>query len=633
MANNYSQFDALMKKLIDGTIDKDNFNGTSLEKFAEHQDVFWDGLLQYLQYESDIAKIQHFGIRESDFNKSEIKKGIAEFINENCDLADDFLDSCLAQTDGHWNESYNAVLKYFNEMYGDTEIDETNIKVSDIVNANAGHSFESNVDIKWVMPWENMDKENYAEVRGNDKIVSVLDNRKYLQFTHLFDKYLRLLMPEYQRDVQVEDLNRNFWVIGQVLTGICSYLFNGESPLNELFDGMLDEITQLWENVLYLWTAFAIVSQYDKFMSIQSIVVPINAERKYIYYQRYDNYDRELNPTKENLENILASIWNSNKFLADNYKNSTVVIIPEIRENSYLENYYAKVIYPGAIVINRRYRMGLGQDENNATNQSIDIPFEDIQFYPFLIDDEMFSIEIKDDCSAAICNQDISSTLWGYTEKNFRYQFFSPFNGNIGSGADKIIAEIRTIFTNAQLTFSDYQHYTFNIDATVYDVPRVLAGEVDNKLCDINITDSTSSITINSNTPTPPPASVKIGKGHYRGENVSWQKIVEPTMSITIEKNWINVPYGENFEALIELVGKDKYNVEQVAKRKLFTSNGASSYTFDNLPSYDIYGEVMHYTATEIQQPEGNWNVVGMNIDINYNSVNKTATFTNTYQA
>jgi hypothetical protein len=45
MANNYSQFDALMKKLIDGTIDKDNFNGTSLEKFAEHQDVFWDGLL------------------------------------------------------------------------------------------------------------------------------------------------------------------------------------------------------------------------------------------------------------------------------------------------------------------------------------------------------------------------------------------------------------------------------------------------------------------------------------------------------------------------------------------------------------------------------------------------------------
>jgi hypothetical protein len=93
-------------------------------------------------------------------------------------------------------------------------------------------------------------------------------------------------------------------------------------------------------------------------------------------------------------------------------------------------------------------------------------------------------------------------------------------------------------------------------------VPRILAGEVNNKLCDIDITNSTSSIIINSNIPIPPTASVKIEKGHYRGENVSWQKVVEPTMSITIEKNWINVPYGENFNALIELIGKDKYNVE-----------------------------------------------------------------------
>mgnify|MGYP004419405303 CR=1 FL=1 len=49
-------------------------------------------------------------------------------------------------------------------------------------------------------------------------------------------------MPEYQRVVEVEDLNRNFWVIGQVLTGILSFLFDEESPLNGILNGILDEI-------------------------------------------------------------------------------------------------------------------------------------------------------------------------------------------------------------------------------------------------------------------------------------------------------------------------------------------------------------------------------------------------------
>ena len=49
-------------------------------------------------------------------------------------------------------------------------------------------------------------------------------------------------MPEYQRVVEVEDLDRNFWVIGQVLTGICAYLFEVDSPLKDLLRGMLDEV-------------------------------------------------------------------------------------------------------------------------------------------------------------------------------------------------------------------------------------------------------------------------------------------------------------------------------------------------------------------------------------------------------
>jgi hypothetical protein len=67
-------------------------------------------------------------------------------------------------------------------------------------------------------------------------------------------------MPEYERTVEIEDLNRNFWVIGQVLTGVLSFLFDEDSPINDLFNGMLDELAQLWENLLYLWVAFALIS-------------------------------------------------------------------------------------------------------------------------------------------------------------------------------------------------------------------------------------------------------------------------------------------------------------------------------------------------------------------------------------
>jgi len=40
----------------------ENFSGVALGAFAEHQDLFWDGLLQYLQNENDKAG-GVFGIR------------------------------------------------------------------------------------------------------------------------------------------------------------------------------------------------------------------------------------------------------------------------------------------------------------------------------------------------------------------------------------------------------------------------------------------------------------------------------------------------------------------------------------------------------------------------------------------
>lgn len=67
-------------------------------------------------------------------------------------------------------------------------------------------------------------------------------------------------MPKYIRNVEVEDLNRNFWAIGQVISIIDSYLFDEDGPYNKLFNDLLNEIAQLWENSLYLWATLSTIS-------------------------------------------------------------------------------------------------------------------------------------------------------------------------------------------------------------------------------------------------------------------------------------------------------------------------------------------------------------------------------------
>lgn len=168
MANNYSKFDAIMQELINGR-DVSHFDGNSLKEFIKHQDAFWDGLLHFMQNE-DTNYLGWFGVRQIDFPGSGVQS-VVEYINDNADLVDSFLDTCLNGTDTHWNESFNQLLEYFNTMYdNNSEIDSTNMKINDILNANAGNSFNSRYDEEWVIPWENIDEDNYSEVRGNDKM-------------------------------------------------------------------------------------------------------------------------------------------------------------------------------------------------------------------------------------------------------------------------------------------------------------------------------------------------------------------------------------------------------------------------------------------------------------------------------
>jgi len=140
---------------------------------------------------------------------------ITNYINSIKNKLADNTTGVTSGKDYFWNESVSSLLSYvllnFDNSIGDREI-VSNIKVSDIKNANAGNSFNGE---NWVQPWKNIDGNTYSDVRSTDKIESVLNNSTDLQFTRTagVDKWLRLIMPKYTRAVEVEDLNRNFWVI------------------------------------------------------------------------------------------------------------------------------------------------------------------------------------------------------------------------------------------------------------------------------------------------------------------------------------------------------------------------------------------------------------------------------------
>jgi hypothetical protein len=99
MATDYNEINEVIKELIDGdegtTID--NFSGASLKAFADHQDVLWDGLTKFLQDENNTNKLGHYGVRDLDFlsdgDPTQAVQSVVEFINNNADLVDTFLDS------------------------------------------------------------------------------------------------------------------------------------------------------------------------------------------------------------------------------------------------------------------------------------------------------------------------------------------------------------------------------------------------------------------------------------------------------------------------------------------------------------------------------------------------------------
>lgn len=205
----------------------------------------------------------------------------------------------------YWNQSVKNLWENWKNLDNDSEDDSNKIKR--VKNADAGWRFTGE---PYVNPDLNIDNEAYEKVRGDDKIESVLKNSKQMQYTHsqqqiegdakdqnkskyTYSKYIRLLMPKYLRRVEVEDLNRNFWVIAQTIGLISKYLLDPNSLLNKLLEGILKEIIQLWDNTHRIWEAlYALgekVSNHD--VQISNIAEATQKTKVGISLNTYPSYE------------------------------------------------------------------------------------------------------------------------------------------------------------------------------------------------------------------------------------------------------------------------------------------------------------------------------------------------------
>lgn len=446
----YTNFNKLITDLIkqssaENAPNIDNFSSLFYNDLVDAlPSDFWAKLLNYLNQEGT-SEIGTTPIRESTFNEDSTGLvSVFNYINKKADLSDDSNMGVWARiansikshidlntdsgvetgyTGYFWNESMNYIIALFLKtidpnnaqiFLGQHGSNDVYVSVGDIKNADAGWSFLE----KWVKPLKNIDELEYEKVRAQDAIKSVLKNSTEMQFTHTqsknngqdLNKWIRLIMPKYLRKVEVEDLNRNFWVIAQVISAISAYLF-GENSLAEILRRMLNELIQLWENVLYLWATFAVVSQKPLITNIHVEFVPIpNSELQ--SYIKFDNFGATATVDWGVLEKRL-------NYLFDCYSDCNLVIIPQVREGNYKHNYYYRESYPGAIVYNRNLDKKYYIDFKLLGDTSIDGAVT----YPV--------IDLKHELSLQTFTY--ADRIGAITEDEVYYQYTAPFSDTLAT--------------------------------------------------------------------------------------------------------------------------------------------------------------------------------------------------------
>ena len=329
--------------------------------------------------------------------------------------------------------------------------------------------------------------------------------------------WTRLIMPKYLRKVEVEDLNRNFWVIAQTLSAVTAFLF-GDDSIKTQFQGILNELVGLWENVLYLWALGAMISQKDIVTDIHIEFVPLT-NSTFQDYRKFDDFGNTAplygtSPVHDYIEEVKLRL----NYLIKQYTESNIIIIPEVRRDNYKHNYYSKVDYPGLMIYNRN------------TNESI---WYDFSINNYTISNYCPCVDLKQDLNAS--QQQWCPYIIGImtNEDENKYYVMSPFSNNQTNSP--YYAAVRTILSNVG-AYYDSANNTINITGLIfnfYDAAYQAIDGAEHLIRSFNFIrmDQTNHIIyLNATAPSvptwPSESYYDISRGFYLGELISCQTIV-----------------------------------------------------------------------------------------------------------
>lgn len=353
---------------------------------------------------------------------------------------------------------------------------------------------------------------DYSDLVPVDKKreIEIIDEDSFVQlYSTKVHRWIRLLMPRYKRKVEVEDLNRNFWVIGQVLAGISADLFDEEGPIGGMIKGLLKEIAQLWENVVYLWAALALLSQKRFYGETHTEVVMLPAE-SFSPYLTYDDFDKGHGN---------AAILEKLSYLLKMYPEKNLMILPCIRINNYEHNYYGELVIPGVYIY----------DRNKEDEQWEIITFNYEETQNFINNGKLDFILY-----------DYRDKIYGILEEEERYNYVAPLSHaeNIhadddtrfyGIARDKIDFEGQLYAKNSTGDWVDNRY--INVNMRLHDLAAELATKEEKIIISFNGSYVTSSdkivlrdiVNIYYDDPIEDidPTYIPIEKGYYQGEILS----------------------------------------------------------------------------------------------------------------
>lgn len=430
-----------------------------LDLTSSNYSDFWRDILQTLFDEDKTEQLGHYFLYANEIET----ESLLDYIQQRADFPDgedgaladfykEFDNKDRKEEDKFWNESVDDLFKYFYDNIDNREYkpnDGITFIRNSLLAANAGYKFSESTTEKIVRPYRkkihlSYDRINSSYHQVRDEVLGrTTKSYRNLQFTHTQDqtkvqdpykdiflkKWIRLLMPKYSHRVEIEDLDRNFWVIGNVLAALCDYLFSSdENPYINLFKKILEEEAQLWENVLYLWTELGLLTQKSAGeRHIEFLPLPVS---EFENYKRYDFNDDEKRGTESKLCELIKLVEDNSdidlinakvteckeeiiekiKFLTQKYYNTDLCIIPYLRLNNYEQNFYATAIYPCIMTYFAKDKKWI------QTIINVNYPVE--QNYT----QKLLSVDIR----GKYQSKDYQWYIYGIREKEQRYRYAAP---------------------------------------------------------------------------------------------------------------------------------------------------------------------------------------------------------------